>query len=402
MSARAIPPLSPRAASAPTVVVYRQRLLARSETFIAAQVRALRRWSAVLAGEEAAGELEGEGLPLCWLWSESPTASERLARRFLGVRRLAYAPGTRRMGDVRLVHAHFGCDGVDALALAAGLGVPLLVTLHGYDIMTHESEWRRRGERWARAYPDRLRRLAASKRSHFVAVSDAIRLRALEWGIREERIKVLPTGIDTHFFRPGPRPLAERAHRVLFIGRLVEKKGVAVLLDAMARLDPPAELVIGGDGPLDGLLRAQTYALGLSDRVQFRGPLDASQVRAELDEARLLCLPSVRAGNGDAEGFGQVLLEAQSAGVPVLTSAHAARGTALVEGVTGLFFPEHDAATLAFHIEALLGDETRLEAMGDSARRWVRKHYDIADTTATLEAHYDGLVAAGSPSQEGA
>ena len=141
-----------------------------------------------------------------------------------------------------------------------------------------------------------------------------------------------PIGIDRSRFAPGSVPVAQRRPMVLFLGRLVEKKGCTYLLEAFERVRarlPQAELIIGGDGP---------ERTKLADRKRPRSAAHASSAPSPgtwpgslLAEARVFCLPSVTAESGDAEGLPLVVLEAQASGVPVVTSA---RGGA-TEGIQG-------------------------------------------------------------------
>ena len=164
--------------------------------------------------------------------------------------------------------------------------------------------------------------MANRPRVSFIAVSEAIRSRAISFGIPESKIEVRYIGVDISKFTPGGRPLTKRERRALFVGRLVEKKGCEFLVRAFANVQeavPNASLVIVGDGPLRDPL--QSLANDLKIRVQFRGVLSGADVSRELHLARVFCLPSVTAANGDAEGFGMVLLGSQASGVPVVTSA---------------------------------------------------------------------------------
>ena len=126
---------------------------------------------------------------------------------------------------------------------------------------------------------------------------------------------------------------------------MVEKKGANILIEAFARVRKQienAELVMVGDGPL--LAEFKQLAQQLRVPVTFTGTLSSDQVKQQIDEARVFCLPSVTATNGDAEGFGLVLLEAQACGVPVVTSARGGATEGIKDGVTGCAFPESAAA----------------------------------------------------------
>lgn len=176
------------------------------------------------------------------------------------------------------------------------------------------------------------------------------------------KVAVVPFGI-------APRPWLDVRAQVdgpfLFVGRLVPYKGVDVLLDALA-LVPNARLVIVGEGPLEGALRAQTLRLGLQDRVGFAGTLNEAGIAARLVAARGLVLPSVDA----SEAFGLVQLEAMGAGVPVIaTDLPTGVPEVGVPGETGLLVPPGDRDALAQALATLQDDQALARRLGEGGRR---------------------------------
>jgi glycosyltransferase involved in cell wall biosynthesis len=174
------------------------------------------------------------------------------------------------------------------------------------------------------------------------------------------------------------------------LGRLIEKKGGKYLLHAMQTVKawiPDAELTIIGDGPLGPALRRLSAERGIGAR--FLGVLKPADVKSELDNVRVLCLPSVRAANGDAESFGMVLLEAQACGVPVVTSARGGAQEGILEGVTGFSFPEGDVVELSQRLTEILSDDALAEATAAAGPRFVAAQFGIRDCTAALEQLYD-------------
>lgn len=388
-------------AAPPTVLVYRNALLPFSETFIKEQVLACRRWRGVLIGKHVLRGLSLDGLDVRMLW---PVRSHALSRAWWKISRVfdtAPSPvvAMLRRETPRLLHVHFGLDAIDAWPLARALAVPMLVTLHGYDICI-DREWWEAGHwgRRFRRYPQRFLALAASPHVHFVAVSQAIRRRAIAFGIPDEKISVRYIGVDTRRFVPRGRPIAERERRVLFVGRLVEKKGCEHLIRAMAIVQasvPDARLVVAGDGPRGDDLRRLAATLRVD--ADFHGALSSHQVQNELALARALCLPSVTAANGDAEGFGLVLLEAQASGVPVVTSAQGGREEGVREGVTGFTFAECDHDRLAFHLMRILTEDNISTSMAAAGPQFVAESFDLARCTEALEMLYD-VIAERAPS----
>jgi glycosyltransferase involved in cell wall biosynthesis len=293
------------------------------------------------------------------------------------------------------MHVHFGVDAVEAWPIAKALSLPMLVTLHGYDITIDRDWWEAgHGGRHMRSYPARLLQLAQQPRVRFIAVSEAINRRAIAFGIPEEKIQVSYIGVDTKQFTPGGRPIIDRERRVLFVGRLVEKKGCDYLINAFVQVQqaiPDASLIVVGDGELRNHL--QQTASRMQVRVQFRGALPVGEVKRELQLARVFCLPSVRAANGDAEGFGMVLLEAEASGVPVVTSALGGASEGIEDGVTGFAFKERDATALAARLINLLTDDATATSMALAGPRFVSAKFDLHRCTERLERVYDEAVA---------
>jgi len=378
------------------VLVYRRNLLPYSETFVRAQVLSYRRWHGVLAGLEYVPGSSLEGLPTLLLGKRRLGIGERIVRKISEQVGLApHSDVAKLRGEqAQIAHVHFGTDAVMIWPALRRLKIPVVVTLHGYDINTHKEWWEKGyGGLWRRTYPKRLLAMADNANVSFIAVSEAIRKRAMEFGIPGDTVAVRYIGVDTSRFRPGPVPIAKRKRRILFVGRLVEKKGCGYLIEAFARVKgrvPDAELAIVGSGPLSDDLMRQVHDLDIL--VEFLGALPPNEVRQQLNQARVFCLASVGAENGDAEGFGIVILEAQASGVPVVTSAHGGAAEGIIEGKTGYSFPERDVDMLTNRLEQLLLDDSIASSFSLAAPAFVGERFDIRDCTALLEDYYDNVL----------
>lgn len=380
--------------NAPRVAVFRSELLPRSETFIKSQVLALRRWQPTLVGnrmtmaelslDQLNAQVSGAGRPL--------DRAHLYGCQLMG---LSHRPTQRLLSNVNadLIHIHFGTDATDAWPSIRLLGKPVIITLHGYDININREWWEAgHGGLIRRQYPQRLLQLAAEPMVRFIAVSGAIRDRAIAYGIPASRITVKHIGVDCDVFRPGSASITQRARKILFVGRLVEKKGVEHLIRAFVevlRKVTGATLVIAGDGPLRTQLQALTRSLSLP--VEFVGPVSINQVQIQFQEARVLCLPSITASNGDAEGFGMVLLEAQACGVPVVSSATGGSEEGLLDNETGFRVPEADIAALAERLIQVLRDDALAERFSTRSVSFVRDMFDLRDCTNHLEYFYDSV-----------
>ena len=211
-----------------------------------------------------------------------------------------------------IVHAHWIVPQGLVLAVLRRFGVhvpPVLLTSHGGDLFSLRGGLFARLKTWA------LRDVAA-----VTVVSKAMVEPALRLGVDREAVRVIPMGVDFQR-RFSASTAARRRHEILFVGRLVEKKGVRYLLDAMpevlARV-PDARLTIVGYGPELEALRQKTRRLGISGKVIFTGALPQHQLPEHYQTASLFVAPFVEAGSGDLEGFPVALMEAVACECPLL------------------------------------------------------------------------------------
>lgn len=368
----------------PKVLLFRNELLPASETFIPAQAAALRLFDPRFAGVHAA--LNSLRLPSQPVLLESDASfMGKLRRRVFW--RSSFAPALyRRIEELKpaLIHAHFAVDGAAALPIARRLGVPLVVTLHGYDITSSDATWKSspQGRRYLKSR-ERLWEEAAA----FLCISRFLYERALAVGFPREKLRVHYTGTDLSLFTPSSH---ERdPNLIVFVGRLVEKKGCRYLLDALElvrRAHPAVKLVCIGDGPLREALRAQVKAANLP--CTFLGSQIQEVVREYLAKARIFCVPSVEASTGDSEGLGMVFIEAQAMGTPVVSFRHGGIPEVVLHGQTGLLAPERNRELLACHLLTLLHDDGTWQRFSVRGPQWVRRAFDLQTQTLELEAIY--------------
>lgn len=381
------------------VLVYTRSLLPYSETFIKEQILAMQDWQAVLVG---GGTLDNglvlEGLDIRFLNSGGERPLRRLHHLCSAVLGMPFPDHLNllRKEDAQLVHVHFGPNAIDIWPLVRRLRLPMLVTLHGYDINTYQEWWESGLGGSSRIdYPWRLLSMARHPGVHFIAVSHAIRQRAIEFGLPADKVSVHYIGVDTERFRPGAVPLAQRAPRILFVGRQIENKGLDVLLRAFVGVQlrvPDACLVVIGDGPCRA--RNQSLATELGVRAEFLGVLPPEAVKAEMDRASVFCLPSLTIENGESEGMPISILEALACGVPVVTSARGGRTEGIEDGVNGFAFAEGGSTVLGEKLVQLLCmPPALLEAFSIAARQRAVQHFDLRQCTARLTHFYSEFIA---------
>ena len=364
----------------PVVAVWRTELGAPSETFIVNQVAAMRRWRPVLVGLRRAQPSLPLGEHL--LLDEHGTWGR--ARRSLMWRAGwdAAAQAALSTPSVGLVHAHFAVDALAVRTSARLARCPLVFTAHGYDVTSHAPALT--GSPIRSGWGDLVGMASA-----VIAVSDHIAGRVEAMGVPTSKIVVRHIGIPL----PTPAPYDGPRKGVVFVGRLVEKKGVADLLEAVARLGEPLRSTpvrVVGDGPLRGELEDTARRLGLD--VTFLGRQPPAVVADELARGRVFCAPSRTAANGDVEGFGMVFLEAAAAGLPVVTYDSGGTSEAVAHGRTGLVVPERDVEALSAALGSLLLDPARAQALGAAGRRRVVEEFQVGPMTAQLEDLYDAVA----------
>jgi len=186
-------------------------------------------------------------------------------------------------------------------------------------------------------------------------------------------VRVIPYTLGFPESPPVHRSSGDGSFRILFVGRLVERKGVTYLIDAVQRLPSGvrAHLTVIGEGPERAALEAQAAA-GLDGRVDFRGRVDDKDLQDAFAAADVLVLPSIVDARGDTEGLGVVLLEAMSCGVPVVGSRAGGITDIIEDEESGLLVPPADSALLASTLERLVRDPALAARLGAAGERRVR------------------------------
>ena len=270
------------------------------------------------------------------------------------------------------IHAHWiipqGLVAIIARRLA-GVRTPILCTSHGADLFS------------LRAAPFRwLKRAIIRSVDGITVVSQTM---ADEVGriAPGTTAAVIPMGTDlAERFTPPTRGHLD-SNEILFVGRLVEKKGVFHLLRAFAKLHehrPSLQLTIAGFGPDESRLKREVATLGIADAVTFLGAIIHTDLPPLYRRAAVTVVPSIVTPDGDQEGFGLVIVEAIGCGCPVIASSlPAIQGNAGNEGGIQLF-PPGDEAALAESIESVLDDPGGALAAAALTRERLRKHFGWA------------------------
>jgi glycosyltransferase involved in cell wall biosynthesis len=258
-----------------------------------------------------------------------------------------------------VVHVHWIIP-QGLMALLSARGVPWLVTTLGGDLYALTNR------------PARfLKRLVLRRAGAVTVMNEEMRQVVIGLGVAPEKVRVLPMGVALERLRPAGEPPARVPGRLVFVGRLVEKKGLEHLLDALREVPPElgCSLDVVGDGPLRAALEERARPLG--DRVVFHGQQGSDALRRLLGSAELAVFPSVRARSGDQDGLPVATLEALAAGTPVIASDLPGLSDAVAGGdePAGVLVRPGDVAGLTAAVTRLLGDDAARERLGRAAVR---------------------------------
>lgn len=276
-----------------------------------------------------------------------------------------------RAEQVDVIHAHWLLPQGLIAALLRRLStrkVPFLVTSHGADL------YALRGRMLGG-----LKRFVLRSASAATVVSGAMRGPIQAMGIDVANVSVQPMGVDMEGrFTPGAD--GERSQReILFVGRLVEKKGLRHLLDAMPLVlqqVPDATLTVAGFGPEEAELKSRAQAAGIALSVNFLGAVPQSDLPALYRRAALFVAPFVRAASGDEEGLGLVLVEAIGCGCTVLVGDVQAMDELMGSGFRDLRVDPTDPDQLASRIIEVLSNPTSANGRLQTLREDIVARFD--------------------------
>lgn len=275
----------------------------------------------------------------------------------------------------------FQATGAVPAALArAALGVPYVVTC-GYRYADLAAAQRRP----LAAMRLRLMETMAMRKAAAVIVTTADLADYVANRVEAARVHLIPNGVDTTLFAPGTPSVPGDPPMIVYVGRLAQEKGVDLLMDAVADLHVPAQLLLLGDGPLRVRLQEQATLRGAP--ASFLGVVAHEALPDHLRRCRLFVLPS------PMEGQPKALMEAMACGVPCIASDCPGNRSLIRDGHNGLLFPPRDPVRLRQRIEMLLGDRELAMRLGREARLTIVREYDLS---VLLEREVDLLKHVGT------
>ncbi len=321
------------------------------------------------------------------LFTRRPPSWINFWENMLGAGFACLFAGSFRKKPPALVHAAWGGAPATAAWLLWRLdGHRFSAAAHAYDIYEHGGDW------WLN---DKLEHAA------FIHTSTEMGRAALvARGISADKILPIRRGLDRLPKLKRLRSSREPLH-LICVARLVEKKGLDHQLRIYAALRAagvPFQARIVGDGPLRPLLEKMAGLLGIAAELTFCGHLAQHEVWEQFEWADVLLHTGVIAPSGDRDGLPNVIPEAMSCGVLVVTSPTAGTTEAIADGVSGLVVPEDAPARWVEALRQLASDDVLAEKFRAAARRWVEENFDAHKNAARLLQRFEATIASSRQS----
>ncbi|WP_066071841.1 glycosyltransferase [Neobacillus soli] len=289
--------------------------------------------------------------------------------------------------EISLLHAHHGQLGVLFLPFKEETNLPLVTSIRGRDATLANQPI---------GYLEHMK-LLFNQGECFFPVCQYLADRIREWGCPSEKIKVLYGGVDLGQFTYRT-PQNSGSKRILSMGRLVEKKGHHILMQAFQKIKdnfPDATLTIIGKGPLEDYLKDLANQLQLGDSFRLLNQLPKNKVREQMTNADLFCAASLEASNGDVEGIPNTLKEAMATGVPVISTNHAGIPELITHKQDGLLVQENNVDELADALGFMLTNRALWETFSAAARKKVEQNFDLNQQLLKQAQYYDELLGGG-------
>ena len=291
-----------------------------------------------------------------------------------------------------IAHVHYGVDALVYADVLKRTGIPVLVSFYGYDCTSFPNRWKGYGKRWLQQKLFKNEAITA-----YTAMSPDMKEDLVKLGCPEEKIIVHYHGSDPQPFYQERKYANKSDIRLLIVSSLTEKKGHLFLLEAFKKASAATsqnlQLHIAGDGELRETIETFIKEKSIKN-VHMHGliPYGSEKHHQLLNEADIFVHPSVTTESGEKEGIPGALIEARSAGLPVIATFHAGIPFIVQQGETGWLAKEHDVEELALHIVTLAENRELREKTGRKGQAYTLKELDVKEKEKDLEQIYDRLL----------
>lgn len=373
----------------PVIAIYRTSYRAASEVFIKEQVLSLNRYQPIVWARDVSTIARNEKDEINFFNLISKSILEKILFTLFGILPKKTWDQLKRPD---LIHAHFGPDGAVVMPLAVKLGIPLIVTCHGFDVNQ---------SKWAQLRSGKITNilfLLREKKMYFMAdriivVSDYLKKRLIARGCPENKIFQHYIGVDLSKF--SSLSVVKNQVYLVNIARHINLKAVDVLLRSLAiviKKWPQIKLLQIGEGEETDNLKELSEQLGISKNIEWLGFVEHNNIIDILNKADIYVHPGRIDKSGHTEAFGLAIIEAQISGVPVVATNCGGISEALQDGVTGYLCQEDDYIEMAKYICELLEDKCKYEKFSKAAIDNVVSKFDISKQTKYLEEVYDNAL----------
>jgi colanic acid/amylovoran biosynthesis glycosyltransferase len=267
---------------------------------------------------------------------------------------------------INIILAEYGFSGADILPYVKKLNIPLIIHYHGYDAHNNLS---------IEPYKELYKEMFIYAKN-IMSVSKSMTKSLVALGADLNKITLNPYGPNSDFYSTIP----DYDNTFIAVGRFIEKKAPHITLTAFSKVlevCKDAKLIMIGDGPLRESTMSLAVALEINDSVNFPGALNHNQVKELMKKACCFVQHSITAQNGDSEGTPVAILEAQAAGLPVVSTKHTGIMEAVIDGETGYLVNERDARSMAFYMLKLIQDKDLCKTMGKKGKMHIKENYSL-------------------------
>lgn len=268
---------------------------------------------------------------------------------------------------IEVVLAQYGPAGVAMMEICKKANVSLVVHFHGFDA-SHKDTL----SRYEKSY---LQMFVEAKK--IIAVSQAMKAKLISLGCAEHKIALITYGPNEIFFKNNPN---FHSDTFIAIGRFVDKKAPYLTLIAFYEVlkeFPAAKLKMAGSGELLNACKNMVKSWGIEDSVTFLGIIEPEVVRKEMEHALAFVQHSVVADDGDSEGTPLVVLEAQAAALPVISTYHAGIPDVVINSETGFLVQETDVFAMKIAMIKILCNKDLARAMGANGRARIQREFTL-------------------------
>jgi colanic acid/amylovoran biosynthesis glycosyltransferase len=290
-----------------------------------------------------------------------------------------------KRNKISLLHAHHGQLGILLLPFKDETKLPLVTSIRGRDATMANQPV---------GYLENMKMLF-ERGERFFPVCNYLADQLIAWGCPPEKIRVLYGGVDLDQFHYRAPNIESSSQNILSMGRLVEKKGHHILMQAFQKIKgkfPNATLTIIGGGEMEEQLRSLAVQLELGDSFRLLNHLHKSQVREQMANADLFVAASLVASNGDVEGIPNVLKEAMATGIPVVSTYHAGIPELITNDKEGVLIQENNVDALAGALEWMLENKALWPYYSANARAKIEQAFDLNQQLLQQASYYDELL----------